>query len=82
MSKKNNVTFVPFIIPITIQSLTIYLAYKVIEYLNKLSNIPQCKNVEPATREALNVYSYFIVITSILNIMLWIYIYFNSSVKK
>ena len=81
MLRKKIPSLMPILIPISIQVVTIYLAYKVVEYLNKLSRIPECKKVEPTTREALNIYSYIIMVTSVLNIMLWVYIYFNNIIN-
>ena len=46
------------------QIVTLCIAGLIIQFMHKLADVPECKKIEPYTREGLLAYSYFLAIMS------------------
>jgi hypothetical protein len=47
-----------------VQVITFCVAILIIQFMHKLDSIPECKKIEPYTREGLLAYSYFLAFIS------------------
>lgn len=64
----------PFIFNTILNLITLGIAILVINFMNDLSQHPQCKMIDPATRNGLTGYTWFILCLSSLSILINLYV--------
>ena len=72
MRKKNKSG--PFIFNIFFNLVTLGIAIMVMQFMNDLASHPQCKTVDPITREGIAGYSWLIIFLSALSAIVNMYI--------
>jgi len=79
MVKKNAPGNGPFILNAIFNLITVGIAIMVLNFMNDLANHPQCKSIDPMTREGLTGYSWLIIFMSSLSALVNLYVIFFVS---
>jgi hypothetical protein len=73
MVNKNH-NYMPIILNTIFNLITLAIAYLVIHFMNDLSQHPQCKMIDPDTRNGLTVYTWIVVCMTSLSILINLYV--------
>ncbi len=69
----------PFILNAIFNLITLGIAIMVLNFMNDLASHPQCKSIDPITREGLTGYSWLIIFMACLSALVNVYIIFFVS---
>ena len=64
----------PFMFTLAFNLVSLGIAIMVINFMNDLASHPQCKSIDPITREGLTGYAWLIIIMASLSALLNLYI--------
>ena len=74
MVKKNRTGNGPFIFNMFFNLITLGIAFMVMRFMNDLASHPECKSIDPVTREGLTGYSWLIMFLSGASALINLYI--------
>jgi len=74
MPSKTNIGKGPFLVNVLFNLITLGIAFMVINYMHDLASHPECKSIDPITREGLTGYSWLVGAVSVVSILGNIYI--------
>ena len=74
MTKKTKTGNGPFMFNIFFNLVTLGIAVMVVKFMNELASNPECKTINPMTREGITGYSWLIIFLSSVSVLLNLYI--------
>jgi hypothetical protein len=74
MTKKIDIGNGPFVFTVVFNLISLGIAMMVLNFMNDLASHPQCKSIDPVTREGLTGYAWLIIIMASLSALLNLYI--------
>ena len=74
MTKKVKTGNGPFMFNVFFNLVTLGIAVMVVRFMNDLASHPQCKTIDPVTREGITGYSWLIIFLSGISALLNLYI--------
>jgi hypothetical protein len=74
MVKKIDLGKGPFVFNIVFNLISLGIAMMVLNFMNDLASHPQCKSIDPVTREGLTGYIWLVIIVASLSALLNLYI--------